>query len=412
MKLQNQVQMKKLSSLILLFSSFFGFAQNYKGEITNVKQDGLHQIQLSPEVRASMQDNLDYFRIFDAKKQQVPYARDYQTYEESPRYNPFKVISKNAIKDSVTSIVVQNETGKKINQFNLQIGNTDLSKTYSISGSNDKKEWFGLVSNQTLSDLVSSEGTTVQKTVYFPANEYTYLRIDFIDKKSLPINVLNIGIFEDQFICESWIEIPDFTYKISQDTKRKLTKITFSAENKHVIEAITFDIATEFYARKAKITTKKKREIKKRVEVYKEDIAYFDLNSKNDKTIYFNTLQEKEFTIEIDNQDNQPLDIKSIQLQQKPLYVFSKLKANEKYEVIIDSTLTKPSYDLDNSISGTTHNSPEAKITNFHKVESEAKLTSEKPFWQTQLFMWLCIILGGGIVAYFAFGLLKDMKNE
>ncbi len=404
--------MKKFSSLVVLFISFLGLAQNYKGEITNVKKASLHKILLSSEVRAAANENLDYFRIFDAKRQQVPYAREYQTYQESPRYNPFKVVSKNSIKDSITSIVVENETEKKINQFNLQIGNTSLSKTYSISGSNDQIEWFGLVSNQTLSDLVSKEGTTVQKTVYFPANEYTYLRIDFIDKKSLPINVMNIGIFENQFISESWIEIPDFTYKISQDTNRKLTNITFSAENKHLIEAITFNIITEFYVRKAKLVVKRQREIKKRVEKYEEVIAYFELNSKNDQTIYFNNLQEKEFTIQIDNQDNQPLEIKSIQLLQKPLYIYSKLKPNEKYEVVIDSTLTKPSYDLANFVQSFSVGMPKASITNFQKVEKSETQSTEKPFWQTQLFMWLCIILGGGVVAYFAFGLLKDMKNE
>jgi hypothetical protein len=38
--------------------------------------------------------------------------------------------------------------------------------------------------------------------------------------------------------------------------------------------------------------------------------------------------------------------------------------------------------------------------------------TAEKPFWQTQIFMWICIIAGGAMVGYFAFGLLKDMKND
>lgn len=412
MKLQNQVQMKKFSSLVLVFVSLFGFSQNYNGEITNVKAEGLHQILISPEVRAVANENLDYFRIFDNKKQQVPYTRVFETYQESPRYNPFKIESKNTIKDSITSIVIKNETKKKINQFNIQIGNTDLSKTYSISGSNDKEEWFGLVVNQTLSNLVSEKGTALSKTVYFPANEYTYLRIDFKDKNSLPINVLGIGVFENQFISEDWIEITNYTYKVFQDEKQKRTKIVFSADNNYIIEAITLDVTTEFYARKAKILVKKQREIKKRVEEYEEDIAYFDLNSKNDKTIYFNNLQEKEFTIEINNQDNQPLEIKSIQLQQKPLYIFSKLKANENYEVVIDSTLTKPSYDLANFISGSTNNLPEAKIINFNKIETAKSESIEEIFWQTPLFMWICIILGGGIVAYFAFGLLKDMKNE
>ncbi|NJM78557.1 MAG: hypothetical protein HC854_01035 [Flavobacterium sp.] len=55
---------------------------------------------------------------------------------------------------------------------------------------------------------------------------------------------------------------------------------------------------------------------------------------------------------------------------------------------------------------------PKATITNFQKVTQIERKPIAKPFWETQLFMWLCIILGGGAVAYFAFGLLKNMKNE
>jgi len=408
---QNQIQMKKFSSLFIVLVSFFGFAQNYKGKIANVQQDALHQVQLSPEVRAAANENLDFLRIFDVNKTEVPYVIN-AFKEESTRYNSFKIISKNSIKDSITSIVIQNETGKKINQVNLNIGNTALTKSYSISGSNDTIEWFGLIANETLSDLIAQNGTALEKTIYFPSNNYKYLRIDFNDKKTLPINVQAIGIYENQFLPEKLVEISNFQYKIAQDKEKKQTKIVFSAENKYKIDAITFTISTEFYAREARIITKRERKVKKRVESYDEVVAYFDLNSKNEKTIYFNSLQEKEFTIEIDNQDNQPLDISNIQLFQKPFTIISKLKANEDYEVVIDSTYSKPSYDLANFISSLTMNLPEVTIVNFHKVENKEKNSTAKSFWQTQLFMWICIILGGGIVAYFAFGLLKDMKNE
>lgn len=403
--------MKKFSSLVVLFISFFGLSQNYKGEITNIKEEGLHQIQLSPELRAAAAENFEFLRIFDANKTEVSYVIS-NFKGESSQYNPFKIISKKSIKDSITSIVVLNETGKKINQFNLNIGNTALTKSYSISGSNDNLEWFGLVENEILNNLVAQKGTTLEKILYFPVNNYKYLRIDFNDKKSLPINVQAIGIYENQFLPEKLVEILGFKYNIIQDKKSKQTKIVFSADKNYQIDAITFTITTEFYAREARIIETKERKIKKRVEYYDELLAYFDLNSKNDQTIYLNNLQEKEFTIEIDNQDNQPLAITNIQLFQKPIIIISKLKANENYEVVIDSTFTKPSYDLANFISGSTLNLPEANITNFKKIENVSKQSTEKSFWQTQLFMWICIILGGGIVAYFAFGLLKDMRNE
>ncbi|KIX20846.1 hypothetical protein SY27_13295 [Flavobacterium sp. 316] len=408
---QNQIQMKKFSSLVvLMFVSFFGLAQNYKGEIKNIKQEGLHQVQLSPEVRAIANENLDFLRIFDANKSEVPYViANFK--EESVQYNSFKIISKRSIKDSVTSIVVQNETGKKINQFNLKVGNTALTKRYSISGSNDTIAWFGLVAKETLSDLVAKNGTALEKTIYFPANSYKYLRIDFNDKKSLPIDVQAIGMYENQFLSEKLVTISDFKYDIVQDKEKKQTKIIFSAGNKYQVDAITFSVLTEFYVREARIVVKKERKIKKRVEHYDEVIAYFDLNSKNDRTIYFNSLQEKEFIIEIENQDNQPLEISNIELFQKPVTIISKLKANQNYEVVIDTTLTKPQYDLQNFIKSSQIDYPKATIFNFKKIDLEKTNASEKPFWQSKAFMWICILFGIVIIGYFSIGLLKDMKN-
>ena len=67
-----------------------------------------------------------------------------------------------------------------------------------------------------------------------------------------------------------------------------------------------------------------------------------------DSKIRVSNLNEKEFTIEIENMDNQPLEIQNIQLFQNPITIVSRLKANEKYEVVIDSTYSKPIYDLVN----------------------------------------------------------------
>ncbi|NHN27675.1 hypothetical protein FIA58_018495 [Flavobacterium jejuense] len=403
--------MKQFSSLILVFISFLGFAQNYKGEIRNIKEEGLHQIQLSPEVRAAANENLDFLRLFDVNKKEVPYVIS-NFKGESTRYNAFQIISKNSIKDSITSIIIENETGKKINQFNLNIGNTALTKRYSISGTNDTIAWFGLVANETLSDLVAKNGTALEKTIYFPVNDYKFLRIDFNDKNSLPINVQAIGLYENQFLPEEPIEVKVFTYKIIEDKVRKVTQIVFSADKKYQIDVISFSISTELYAREARITRREEIKNKKRVTIRDGILSSFLLSSKMNSKIIVDNLNEKEFTIEIENKDNQPLAIKNIQLFQRPITIISKLKTNEKYEIVIDSTFSKPSYDLANFVQSFSIGMPKGTITNFQKVEKAEIKSTEKSFWQTQLFMWICIVLGGGVVAYFAFGLLKDMKNE
>ena len=402
--------MKKISSIAAVCFTFLSFGQSHKGEIKGVKQTSLHQINIDPTIRAVAGEDLAHLRILDSKKNQVPYAFNNFNGELS-RYIPFKVIAKNIIKDSITSIVVKNETGKKINQLNLKIRNTSLAKNYNLSGSNDNIEWFGLTANQTLADLNSANETSSENTIYFPANTYAYLRIDVKDKNSLPINIESIGIYETQFIPEKLIEIAEFTYKIIEDKQKKTTKVVFSAASNYHIDAIAFDIADEYFNRTAKLLLKRERKIKKRIMPYEEVSSYFDLSSKRDKIIYFNSLIEKEFTIEIENLDNQALIFSKIQLLQKPLVILAKLNANESYELIIDSTLKKPSYDLENFVSKINSNVPEASITNFNKIVTQKQNDNTKPFWQSQLFMWICILIVGAGVGYFAYSLLKDMKE-
>ncbi len=411
MTFQKTIQMKKIYSLLIVLASFFGYSQNFKGEISDVQQSGLNQVTIEPIIRAFAKDDLRYLRIFDNNKNQIPYAFVAQKMQ-AESYSPFKIVSKNSIPDSISSIVIQNEKQTKIESITLQIQNTSLRKTYSISGSNNGNEWFGLVQDDILTDLVSSSGTSVSKSISFPANTYAYLRIAFIDNKSLPINVLSVGIAETQLIPERLLEIPEFTYEISQDKKRKVTKINFSASNKFQIDAIAFDITTDYYSRSTSLIAKRERRTKKRVSYYDENIINFELNSKKDRTIYFNTIEENEFLIEITNQDNQPLNITNIQVLQKPLVIVSKLNKGEMYTLAIDTTYSKPSYDLESFVAATVINLPEVKIQNFTKLDAENSVQTEKPFWQTKLFMWICIILGGAIVAYFAFGLLTDMKEE
>jgi hypothetical protein len=147
------------------------------------------------------------------------------------------------------------------------------------------------------------------------------------------------------------------------------------------------------------------------VEEIEEVISNFQLNSKYSSIISLSDLQEKGFIIEIENQDDQPLEIQNIQLLQKPLFIVSELVAKENYMVEIDSTYAKPSYDLANFVQSFSEGMPQATITNFQKIENKIIKSAEKTFWQSALFMWICIVLGGLAITYFAFGLLKDMKE-
>ena len=409
---QISIQMKFKLLICCLLICGFGFSQSHKATISNIQKDGFHKIAISPEIRSASQDNLAYFRILDKNKKEVPFANFDNAQHNSLLFQRLDILSKTRSKDSITSIIISVNGLINTTELSLLISNTTINKTYSISGSNNQQDWFGLVSNQTLNDLTNANGTTITKSIVLPRNNYKFLRFDFNDKKSLPINVLEIGYLNGERKAIETINLYDFQYKISEDKKRKKSIITFSSNNFQIVDGISFDVKTKLFLRNASVFKNTTRKIRKRTENFKQEISSFNLNSNTSNSFQLNSFFEKEFTVEIDNQDNQPLDISKINVFQNTLSVITDLKANEKYEVIIDSTLSTPNYDLTNFTQNLLADLPKVTIINLKKTNAEFKNASEKAFWQQPVFLWSAILLAIAILGYFVISMLKEVDKK
>ena len=139
----------------------------------------------------------------------------------------FEIISKNAIGNKLTDVVILNKDAEKLNQIWLKIANTEVAKRFNISGSNDGNEWFGLVDNQFVDELSDPKSTFVVREFTFPFNQYKYLKFTFLDKNSLPVNVME-AFSEAQFQNSiSPIVLNDFTQKIYQFDKGAFFKTRY-----------------------------------------------------------------------------------------------------------------------------------------------------------------------------------------
>lgn len=405
-------QMKIKILISCLFISGFGFSQSHKATLSKIEKDGFHKIAISSEIRSASQDNLAYFRILDKSKKEIPFANFDNAHHNSLLFQKLDVLSKTRSKDSITSIIGSQKDLKNVTELSLVISNTTINKAYSISGSNNQQDWFGLVSNQTLNDLTNANGTSISKSIFLPRNNYKFLRFDFNDKNSLPINVLEIGYYKGGRKDIETTYLKDFKYKISEDKKNKKSIITFSSNNFQRVDGISFDVKTKLFLRNASVFVNSTRKVRKRNENFKLEVSSFNLNSNASNVFQLNGFFEKEFTIEIENQDNQPLEISKIKVFQNTVSILADLKANEKYEVIIDSTLSQPNYDLANFTQNISTELPEATISNFKKINSESKYISEKAFWQKPIFLWSAILLTLSLLAYFVFSMLKEVDKK
>jgi len=412
----NPMNPMKLNKFIILLLSINGlFAQqNTTAKIKVAHENGLHKINLPSEIRSFSKEDLSDFRIYDAKNREVPYFVIPATSQmKLNNLSEFRIISKNTIPRKKTIIIV--ETPKKtIDQIVLAITNSVVTKSYDISGSNDQKEWFGLINKAQLFNLQSVQGLGVFKTVELPLSSYRYLKIEFDDKKTLPINVFKIGIFINKTSNDDLQEILPKSSVATQYPSQKKSRIRVIFDNKQIINQIAFNISSpNLYKRKGRVYLNKIREVKHRTETYQKTISTFELNSDRKKPIKIQQLFEKEFFIEIENEDNQPLAFSDIRFFQNQVAIVTDLKTGQEYSIKTGNPKAiAPKYDLENFKSKMANNLPETTIYKINRQNSNTISVEKKSIWQQTWFMWLCISLGGISILYYSIKLVKDMKNK
>lgn len=413
MNLKIVVQMKIKLFISFCFISIFGFGQSLKGAIERVEEKGFHRILIAPEVRSASNENFDFLRIYDDEKKEIPYVVDFnKDYFFSNRYQSLRISDQKQFKDSVSYYiinVVQNM--KYCSELSLKIANTGLTKEYNISGSDDGIHWFGLVMNSMLYDLNDFQNTYVRKTVSFPNNSYKFLKIEFIDKNSMPIKLLEVGYFIGDEKIEPTTVLEVFKHKIIEDKTNKKTIIKFSADNLYTVDGIAFNFKNSRFFRKASVFIKETKSVKKKSEIYRKSVATFNLDSNSANSFKWESFQAKDFEIEIENLDNEPLEIKEIKLLQNQIYLITDLDVSKNYEIVVDSTLSKPQYDLEKFLPNDLSQLNVIRISNFKKI-SLNKASKTQKFWQTKWFLWTAIVVAGLIIAYFAFGLLKEVEKK
>ena len=406
--------MKLFKFLLLLLVSCYGFAQEFtvSAKLSGIKQDGLHSVVLSPDFRACADANLNGIRIKDSKGKEIPYFLQ-NANKNISKYNfkEYEIVSKNVVTDTSSQVIIKNTPDTKWDQVTLAIANTDASKTYSISGSNDNTQWFGLVNNQMLGDLYSHTDTLVYKTLSMPVNAYRYIKISFNDKKTLPVNILAAGKVIGSQTTAQLQEVANTHVKITQLILEKRTRITISFNNPVTVNKIAFAIkGPAFYQRNATLLVPRVRSKRKKTITYMEEAYAFDLNSASKNDLENLNLTEDKIVIEVENKDNEPLDIASIKVYQAPVNLIGYFKAGENYTVLAGNPkLSEPDYDIKNFKDQVSDTIPKAVLAKAVVLSARPKgINGGNSPW----IMWACIAAGALILSYFCYSLVQDLNKK
>lgn len=392
-------------------------AQKYlvSAKVSPIKKSAIYAVEIPPLLRSLSKEDLSDFRILDSKGNEVPYFLNQNPgISTSTQYNEIPIIERKSILNKNSFIIIENASGQKLSSLVLEISNSDLVKTFNVSGSNDKLSWFGLVSNNQLNGLADAEKTSVQKLINFPINKYRYIKIDFNNLKTLPLNILKASTVSDLTVNVVPQEISSKNYIVKNFPNEKLTRIYFKFDNVQIIDQFAFTIQKPlFYRRNAILFVNKLHKYKRKTEILKDAVSSFELASTGQNIFSSQQLREKEFFIEIDNKDNPPLTIADVKLYQTPIRIVANLDSNETYTVKTgNNEISAPEYDLSYFENTVLNHLSKASIYDV-KTITELKISNKpKPIWQQSWVMWLGIVLGGVVVVYFSASMLKDLNNK
>ncbi|HEX8577847.1 MAG TPA: hypothetical protein VF677_16300, partial [Flavobacterium sp.] len=308
------------------------FAQNkVTAGIKPVKQSGFYKIVLPPAIRSFTTKDLSNFRIYDTQNNETPYFILQQNNNTVAfAIEDFPILSESSRPGKNTTVVFENTGLKKLNEITLVIGNTDVEKKYNISGSNDNSKWFGIVNNKILTDITNTENITTVKTITFPLCSYQFFKIEFDDTKTLPLDLQDIHITQTTFVPSvQLLPIVPESIKTIKLSEQKKTLIHIIFKNKEVIDQLALDVKSPaYYKREARIYKKVTRKYKRKVWEEEEDMFSFQISSDTKNNIAIPQIFEKDFYIEIENQDNQPLQFSSIRFNQIPVVIVADLKSD------------------------------------------------------------------------------------
>lgn len=416
---QNSTHMKKaILSLIVLGActvQMFGQTQKYSAPVTGIKENALYKIPLSPAYKQYMASDMHDVRIWDSKQHEVPYVLLSEPLLKSKSdFVPYEIVSQEHFR-TYSEIIILNKNKDKISNIAFNINNSDAYKYCSIEGSDDNSQWYSISQLQELSLLYNDVYTNQYKGIYFPLNDYKYFRLTVDDWYSHPLKINSAGYFKNSVIAGKLYDVL-FSKTITEDSNKKTTTIALKFNNNQSVNRIDFVIAgPRLYKRHAVMYAKRTRSYKNKTEEYAENLTEFELSSDGSLLIDIPQVNEKEVFIEIENKDNPPLQLTSIQCRQQASYLVCDLNAKESYTLRSgDLQLKSPEYDLINFVSHIPQLLPEASLGPVKELPQTVvgHPKKELSFVETPQFLWLCLGIGCIVILFFSKSLLKDMGKK
>lgn len=405
------MMLKKLNKLYLLcllcIAAVPASAQKsfkYKAGLQKIDSTGFYRIGLQPALVAKAKPDLSDIRIADAKGNFVPYVQAGSLPQKSQKsFVVFPVITARAATDTGTTFTIENKTDLALDRLWIRLQNTAVKRKVNLLGSDDLKQWFAIQEDIPLQEAVqNSEGTYLQ-SLFFPASNYRYLKLQVNDKNKSPIKFLQAGVYTE--------------YASAAQAYTRITPVRVVKADSNRASFIDIKLDDNYQVNRLHLNISAPKYYKRGVAVYqfvnngKELISEAELSSTKTPDLLISA-KSNHLLIEISNGDNPPLSIGEITAFQSDEYLIGYLEAKQSYQILTgDSSALSPEYDLKFFTDSIKDNIPAIKHDAIIKNDGYAVKVAEVKPDRTPL-IWVAIVVALGVLLFLTLKMTKEVKKK
>lgn len=403
--------MKKnqLTNICLLIAFLFIYLQTnaqefaYAAKIDTIKTSGFYKIPILPQVNAKLQLSSFDLRIVNEQNKQIAYIIEQEEAAfRAQHFIDFPILKKEKEKDKQTHITIVNATKQSINDLLLITTNMQAKRFVNISGSNNLNDWYIIKENIELENYFDNNQATFVQSIGLPTVNYAYFKITILGEDILPVNIVQAGIYTQNYTQGKYAELPIPSFK-QIDSSNKKSYIQISFTDAYVIDKLKIEVSgPKFFKRNLNLYAGN---------TINTSYPYTATINATTTQLSLAGLKSKNILLQINNDDNEPLKIQSIKAFQLQEYVLAYLEAGHQYKLLFgDSLAEQPVYDLAAFKDSINKNLP---ILNIGAIESiEYQSTTSPTSSSNKYFLWIVLFVVVLILLLFSYKMVQEIKRK
>ncbi|MEM9363451.1 MAG: DUF3999 family protein [Bacteroidota bacterium] len=404
---------RSLFCLFFLVVSSFSYGQmeeyKYKREVQNIANTW-HKIELPKELFGKTSQDLTDIRIFGLTKSndtiEAPYLLRLTAEKKSSKEVAFKLLN-TSYNDKGHYFTFEIPTTEPINQIKLDFKQTNFDWRIRLEGSQDQKEWFTVLENYRILSIQNGQTDFQFTKLTFPSAKYRFFRVFVNSKAKAELNRASIA--QNDITEGSFRKYSVKKLSVEENKQTKQTEIDVELQMPVRASHIKIHVSDTFdYYRNARITHV--------ADSIKTDVGWKynyrtltsgTLNSIEKNEFQFSSRTVQKLKIYIDNNDNQPLAIDTIEVKGYIHELVARFTGPATYYLTYgNERATRPSYD----IARFTDNIPEKPTA----LNLAAELAIDKdspevtaPLFKNKTWLWAIMVVIIAVLGWFSIQMMR-----